>query len=139
MTMDSPRGSERVFRVAMTVALVGLAAWFFGNAYEEVVIVPNLAFGDVQAGLVGFRAFFRATNPVVYYAILGPPTAVATVVSVLASGGGAHRRVVLRAVACVVPAVLLTAWRSCSVCARVASMHEPAKRLRRALPRCTSA
>ena len=38
------------------VAMAALFVWFSGNLYEESVIVPNLAWGDVGASMLAFRA-----------------------------------------------------------------------------------
>jgi hypothetical protein len=101
-------GRDRAYRIAHATALIGLAAWMCGNAYEEVVLVPNLASGR-EAALQAFRVLFHATDPTTYYAIVGPITALGLIGSVTAARG-AHRRTMLVAAACVAPAVLVTAY-----------------------------
>jgi hypothetical protein len=55
------------WRSASTVARVARAAWFFGNAYEAAVGVPQLIAGaDRQAGLVA------PGSPVRYFAPVAP-------------------------------------------------------------------
>jgi hypothetical protein len=108
---DPARRRERLFGRARAAALFGLAAWFCGNAYEQVVIVPNLAFGDARAAMVAFRAFFWATNPALYYVPLGPLVLVSTALCLSASWRDPlRRRHVSRALWAVVLAMLLTAY-----------------------------
>jgi hypothetical protein len=99
---------DRAYRIAHGLVLIGFAAWLCGNAYEEVVVVPNLASGD-PVPLHAFRALFHATDPTTYYAIVGPITALGWIGSVIAARG-AHRRTMLLAAAWVAPAVLVTVY-----------------------------
>jgi hypothetical protein len=88
-----------------------VAAWLCGNAYEEVVIVPNFVLGDVGAAMVAFRAFFHVSNPAFFYVPLGPLVVVTAIVNVATSWRDPARRPsALRAGLCVLVAVLLTAW-----------------------------
>ncbi|WP_018603092.1 hypothetical protein [Mycobacterium sp. 155] len=79
---------------AVTVARFGRAAWFFGNAYEAVVGVPQLIAGsrDRQPGILA------GGSPAPYYAPITPAAMGGTSV-VLARGlkGGADRRTVVAA------------------------------------------
>jgi len=102
------RGRDRAYRIAHAIGLAGLAAWLWGNAYEEVAIVPNLAWGDAAA-LNAFRALFHATNPTTYYAIVGPVVALGLTGSVLAARLP-ERRKLLVAIACVAVAALVTVY-----------------------------
>jgi hypothetical protein len=98
-------------RAAMLVASVALFAWLCGNAYEEVVIVPNLAFGDVHAAMVGFRALFHASNPVFFYVPLGPAVVASSIVNLVVSWREpARRQTAVGVAACVALAFALTAW-----------------------------
>lgn len=42
------------------------AHWFFGNLYEELVIVPN-QLADTTIALGHWQAFFKFSNPMYYY------------------------------------------------------------------------
>jgi hypothetical protein len=90
---------------------VSLFAWLCGNAYEEAVIVPNFAFGDVRAAMLAFRAFFHVSNPAFFYVVIGPLVVVGSIVNVLVSWPEPGRRVAaLGAAGCVLVDLLLTAW-----------------------------
>jgi hypothetical protein len=56
-------------------AVLGLAYWFFGNLYEEVVFSPNWV-ADSPAQLQRLHEFFVHTSPAWYFM---PLTAIATV------------------------------------------------------------
>jgi hypothetical protein len=104
--MSSAR--DRAYRIAHAVALVGLAAWLCGNAYEEIAIVPNLVSGN-EAALQAFRALFHATNPTTYYAMVGPIAAIGLIGSVI-TARTAERRKIWLAAACVAVAALVTVY-----------------------------
>ncbi len=53
-------------RVLFLLALVGLAQWFFGNLYEEIVLVPN-SLVNSYAQLQCWQSYFVVTNPIYYY------------------------------------------------------------------------
>ncbi len=96
---------------APPVGLLVLAGWLCGNLYEEIVIVPNLLGGDVHASMLAFRAFFQTSNPAYYYAPLVPLIVATSVVNVVASRRRpSSLRAALGAAACVLAALLLTAW-----------------------------
>jgi hypothetical protein len=100
-----------VARASTVVAGVALVAWLCGNAYEEVVIVPNLAFGDAHTAMVAFRAFFHASNPVFFYVPLGPAVVASSIANVVFSWREPERRkAAVSAAACVGLAFALTAW-----------------------------
>lgn len=110
MTDGTPQ-PIRLTNVSFVVMIVGVAAWLCGNAYEEVVIVPNLAFGDAEGAMIAFRGFFHASNPVVFYAPLGPAVAASSIVHVIASWPRRRERAAATAAtACVLIALMLTAW-----------------------------
>jgi hypothetical protein len=103
--------SPRLTAVSTLVATVALGAWLCGNAYEEIVIVPNFAGGDVQATMAAFRAFFQASNPVLYYVPIGPAVVVTSILNLLVSWRDpGPRATAAGAAGCVLLAFLLTAW-----------------------------
>jgi hypothetical protein len=53
-------------RVLFLPALAGLAQWFFGNLYEEVVLAPN-GLVNSYAQLKCWHGYFVVTNPIYYY------------------------------------------------------------------------
>ena len=63
--------------VVLAIALFRFAEWFFGNAYEQVVIVPNLLWGDPLIKLASFRTFFATSNPIYFYVPVLPFTILA--------------------------------------------------------------
>ncbi|MBE1552247.1 hypothetical protein GGC64_006334 [Mycobacterium sp. OAS707] len=85
MTED---GTE--FPTTAAIARFGRAAWFFGNAYEAAVGVPELiASADRQDGILGVG------SPVRYFAPIGP-AAVGGTAAVLARSwrnGGDRRKI----------------------------------------------
>jgi hypothetical protein len=75
------------------------------------VIVPNFAGGDVHATMVAFRAFFHASNPVLFYVPIGPTVVVTSIVNLLVSWREPGQRATAAGAAgCVLVAILLTAW-----------------------------
>ncbi len=66
------RAVSRLFRFA----LFGLALWFFGNLYEEVVLMPNW----VAASLDTLRAYTRYFAVVIQYHYYVPITQLAVLV-----------------------------------------------------------
>lgn len=56
-------------------AVIGLAYWFFGNLYEEIVISPNWI-TDSPAQMKRLNEFFINTSPTVYFV---PLTQIATI------------------------------------------------------------
>jgi hypothetical protein len=108
---DSPRWRERLFVIGASVVIAGLAAWLFGNVYEEIVIVPNFVFGDVHAAMIAFRTLFRTTNPVFYYAAVGPLVVLSTGLTTFAAWREPRRRArLLLVLACVGLAGLLSVY-----------------------------
>ncbi len=53
-------------QVPFLLALAGLAQWFFGNLYEEVVLAPN-GLVNSYAQLKCWHGYFVVTNPIYYY------------------------------------------------------------------------
>ena len=53
-------------RVLFPLALAGLAQWFFGNLYEEVVLAPN-GLVNTYEQLKCWHGYFVVTNPIYYY------------------------------------------------------------------------
>jgi hypothetical protein len=52
--------------VLWLLALAGLAQWFFGNLYEQIVLAPNNLV-DTYAQLKRWHGYFIVTNPIYYY------------------------------------------------------------------------
>jgi hypothetical protein len=108
---DGVRPGTWLARTSTLVASVALVAWLCGNAYEEVVIVPNLAFGDARAAMVAFRTFFHVSNPVFFYVPIGPAVVVSSIANVVVSWREpARRKTAVGAAACVGLGFALTAW-----------------------------
>jgi hypothetical protein len=84
MISPAPRRAERLVALAATLLSFSLTAWLCGNAYEEIVIVPNFAFGDVRVAMTSFREFFRTSNPAFFYVPLNPLSVVTTVIIAIA-------------------------------------------------------
>ncbi|MBP1823185.1 DUF1772 domain-containing protein [Mycobacterium sp. OAE908] len=106
MTED---GTE--FPAAATIARFGRAAWFFGNAYEAVVGVPELiASADRQGGIFGVG------SPVRYFAPIGP-VAVGGTAAVLAKSwrAGGDRRKITAASATLSAALGVSAYLIASI------------------------
>ncbi len=52
--------------VLWLLALIGLAQWFFGNLYEQIVLAPNNLV-DSYAQMKRWQGYFIVTNPIYYY------------------------------------------------------------------------
>src|SRR3954470_15402251 len=82
-----------------------------GNAYEEIAIVPNFAFGDASAAMTAFRQLFHTTNPVFFYAPIGPLSiAAASTVAWTLRSDSRRRRCAFGVGGCVAGAVLLSVY-----------------------------
>lgn len=53
-------------RILTMVATIGLAQWFFGNFYEELVLAPNMLV-DSYSQLACWQNYFTVTNQIYYY------------------------------------------------------------------------
>jgi hypothetical protein len=58
--------AESAQRAFTLVAVLGLAAWFFGNLYEAVVFSPNWV-QDSPAQFTRLHEFFDNTGPTLYF------------------------------------------------------------------------
>jgi hypothetical protein len=102
---------HRLAQASTLVASVALIAWLSGNAYEEIVILPNFAFGDVHAAMVAFRTFFHASNPAFFYIPLGPAAVASSIANIVVSWRDpVRRKAAVSAATSVGLAVALTAW-----------------------------
>jgi hypothetical protein len=111
MLEDLHRPSGRRFRVFLAITLFGFAEWFFGNAYEQVVIIPNLWWGDPLIKLASFRAFFETSNPIYFYVPVLPFTILAQATALyLAWSAPARRRRLLASTGFLVAALALAAF-----------------------------
>lgn len=43
-----------------------MAYWFFGNLYEEIVLIPNQLVASFEA-LTAWQSYFKVTDPLYYY------------------------------------------------------------------------
>lgn len=57
---------HQTFNTLLFLYLFFMAQWFFGNVYEEIVMVPNHLI-DTFNTLTGYVAYFHITNPVFYF------------------------------------------------------------------------
>jgi hypothetical protein len=98
---------ERLLR--FTIATHAL--WFFGNLYEEVVIVPN-GLVATSAALAAFNAYFSVTKATLYYVPLTQLGFVGVVWLVFQtrSDAGVEAQSLRRAAAASALAMALTAW-----------------------------
>jgi hypothetical protein len=53
-------------QIPFLLALAGLAQWFFGNLYEQIVLVPNSLVSSYAQHRC-WQAYFVVTNPIYYY------------------------------------------------------------------------
>jgi len=99
----------------LAIALFGFAEWFFGNAYEQVVIVPNLLWGDPLIKLASFRTFFATSNPIYFYVPVLPFTILAQATALyLAWRDPAQRRRPLTSTGFLVAALALAVLSLCT-------------------------
>jgi len=68
--------TNKTFNRLCIFSLFFTACWFFGNLYEEIVIVPN-QLSDTYRALQLWQSYFTVTNPIYYYV---PFTQIAVVV-----------------------------------------------------------
>ncbi|WP_137812585.1 anthrone oxygenase family protein [Gandjariella thermophila] len=104
------------------VARLGLAHWFFGNAYEAVVDVPRLL-ADAQPRRA--PRLLAAGSPVRYYAPVAPVTLAATAATLADGWRFGDRRRVATAGAAVVSAVGLTGYLVLTTNRRLLQSPEP--------------
>jgi hypothetical protein len=57
---------DRMFGRLLGFALFFMAYWFFGNLYEEIVMVPNHLVNPLYR-LEGYQQYFHVVNPVFYF------------------------------------------------------------------------
>src|SRR5205809_751071 len=62
----SDHPSAPINRRILWFAIATHCMWFFGNLYEEVVIVPNGLVAS-SASLAAYNAYFSVTNAAFYY------------------------------------------------------------------------
>jgi hypothetical protein len=98
-------------RPIATVARFGRAAWFFGNAYEAVVAVPQLiARANRQAGILA------TGSPVRYFAPIAPAAVGGTAAVLIQSWRtGGDRRVIMASTATLGAALGLSAYLIASI------------------------
>lgn len=53
-------------QLALHFAIFGMAHWFFGNLYEEIVMTPNGLVATVAEAKVVI-GYFRVSNPIIYF------------------------------------------------------------------------
>lgn len=57
---------HKTFDRLLLISLFFMTQWFFGNVYEEIVMVPN-HLGDTYKTLTGYVTYFHTSNPVFYF------------------------------------------------------------------------
>lgn len=57
---------DRTFDRLLTFSLFFLAYWFFGNLYEEIVMIPNQLVNPHDA-LHAYQNYFKISNPIYYF------------------------------------------------------------------------
>ena len=94
-----------------TVARIGRAAWFFGNAYEAAVGVPQLvAMSNRRGGILA------SGSPARYFAPVAPAAIGGTAVTLLhASRSGGDRRAIAAAAAALSAALGLSGYLIASI------------------------
>lgn len=104
-------------------ALLGQAAWFFGNLYEGVVGVPQLL---ADARTQRASRLFGTGSPVRYYAPIAPVVIGATGVALVRSWwSGGDRRLIMVAAGSTTTAAALSAYLVRSVNLRLLTSDEP--------------
>lgn len=58
--------SDKIFNRLLQFSLFFMALWFFGNLYEELVLIPN-QLTDCYGKLQHWQQFFTITNPMYFY------------------------------------------------------------------------
>ena len=102
---------DRFVKGLLGFSALGLAEWFFGNAYEQIVLVPNFATGDSSRALLAYREFFKVSNPAFYYVPLNQLALIALVLALVWTRKlVALQRLIQWAVGFSLMATLLTAY-----------------------------
>ena len=57
---------HKTFSVLLFISIFFMSQWFFGNLYEEIVMVPN-HLTDTEKTMTGYVAYFHTTNPIFYF------------------------------------------------------------------------
>jgi hypothetical protein len=67
----------KAFNLLLVFALFFIAYWFFGNLYEQIVMIPNQLVDSYET-MKAYQAYFKVSNPIFYFV---PLTQLAVIVT----------------------------------------------------------